>query len=144
MSSPPSAPIFFSMSVEPFSMSKSLYIPLHECRALFHSSLPAIMCEDMHDSSPIPNNAISGSNHQRLQSLDGKFTGGRNQIYNTIGAFHHTSTGLYFLYKTEAGTTILKIGGHMLGKERIHFRSVWGAEDGVQVQCQLGEEQRGL
>jgi len=27
--------------------------------------------------------------------------------------------------------------------QRIHFRSVWGAEDGVQVQCQLGEEQRG-
>jgi hypothetical protein len=41
---------------------------------------------------------------------------------------------------------MLKIGGHMidLEKERIHFRSVWGAEDGVQVKCQLGEEQRGL
>ena len=25
-----------------------------------------------------------------------------------------------------------------LGKERIHFRSVWGVEDGVQVQCQRG------
>ena len=71
--------IFSSIHVEPFSMSKSLYIPLHECRALFHSSLPRIMCEDMHDSSAIPNHASSGL---RLQIAKGfrawmvKFTGG--------------------------------------------------------------------
>jgi len=59
MSSPPSAPIFFSMSVEPFSMPKSLYILLHECRT-FSIRQCRIMCEDMHDSSAIPNNASSG------------------------------------------------------------------------------------
>jgi hypothetical protein len=34
--------------------------------------------------------------------------------------------------------------GHMidLEKERIHFRSA--SEDGVQVKCQLGEEQKGV
>jgi hypothetical protein len=67
---PTKCPIFFSMSAELFSMPKPLYIILHECRALFHVS--ADHCEDMHDSSAIPNNASSGLRLQIVKSTEGR------------------------------------------------------------------------